>query len=90
MGMNLRCFNPQFFIGSRVGDAALENERALSARNDRRLEVLIEAVKVLATTVPADRLTPADQLVLEQLRALQPAPSADPGYLVPRQVGWRR
>jgi hypothetical protein len=88
--MNLRCFNPQFFIGSRVGDVALENERAQSARNDRRLDVLIEAVKVLATSVPADSLTPADQLVLEQLRALRPAPAGDPGYLLPRPVGLRR
>ena len=89
--MNMRCFNPQFFIGSRVGDVAIENERAQAARiYDRRLDVLIEAVKVLAATVPAESLTPADQLVFEQLRALRPAPSGDQPYAVPRRmVIWR-
>ena len=89
--MNLRCFNPQFFIGSRVGDVAIENERAQAARiYDRRLDVLIEAVKVLAATVPAESLTPADQLVFEQLRALRPAPSGDQPYAVPRRMAiWR-
>jgi hypothetical protein len=89
--MNLRCFNPQFFIGSRVGDTALENEWAQSGRNyDHRLDVLIEAVKVLAATVPASSMTPADQLVLEQLRALRPAPSSDQPYVVQRRLGLRR
>jgi hypothetical protein len=92
--MNMRCFNPQFFIGSRVGDVAIENERAQAARiYDRRLDVLIEAVKVLAATVPSESLTPADQLALEQLRALRPAPSGDEPYPVPRRGGrmaiWR-
>ena len=74
--MTLRCFNPQFFIGSRVGDVALENESKHSVRNyEHRLDVVIEAVKVLAASVPANSLTPADQLALEQLRALRPAPS---------------
>jgi hypothetical protein len=89
--MNMRCFNPQFFIGSRVGDVAIENERAQAARiYDRRLDVLIEAVKVLAATVPAESLTPADQLVLEQLRALRPAPAGDQPQAVPRRIAiWR-
>jgi hypothetical protein len=69
--MSLRCFNPQFFIGSRVGDAALESEQKVSSY-EHRLEVLIEAVKVLAALVPADTLTTADQLALEKLRALGP------------------
>ncbi len=72
--MNLRCFNPQFFIGSRVGDVALDQERGQSGRSyDYRLDVLIEAVNVLAAALPPERLTPADQLVLEQLKALAPA-----------------
>jgi hypothetical protein len=91
--MNMRCFNPQFFIGSRVGDVAIENERAQAARfHDRRLDVLIEAVKVLAASVPAESLTPADQLVLEQLKALRAAPSGsdDQRYAVPRRIAiWR-
>ncbi len=89
--MNMRCFNPQFFIGSRVGDVAIENERAQAARiDDRRIDVLIEAVNVLAATVPAESLTPAEQLVLEQLRALRPAPSTDQAYVVPRRMAlWR-
>jgi hypothetical protein len=89
--MNIRCFNPQFFIGARVGDAAIEQERALSTGSyDRRLDVLIEAVKVLAANIPADNLTPADQLVMEQLRALRPAPSAEQSYPVPRRIAiWR-
>jgi hypothetical protein len=71
--MNLRCFNPQFFIGSRVGDTALDQEWGPSGRTyDYRMEVLIEAAKVLAAAVPTERLTPADQLVLEQLKALAP------------------
>ena len=82
--MNLRCFNPQFFIGSRVGDSALDHESGPSGGYDYRMEVLIEAVKVLAAAVPAERLTPADQLVLEQLKALTPAlpveRAAPPGW----------
>lgn len=89
--MNLRCFNPQFFIGSRVGDAAIESEQARSTRShDRRLDVIIEAVKVLAATIPADSLTPADQLVLEQLRALRPVSPGDQPYPVPRRMAIRR
>jgi hypothetical protein len=89
--MNLRCFNPQFFIGSRVGDVALEKEWGQSVRAyDHRLDVLIEAVKVLAARVPADSLTPADQLVLEQLKALGPAPLDDRVYAAPRRLALRR
>lgn len=88
--MNLHCFNPQFFIGARVGDVALENERRQSRGDDYRLDVLIEAVKVLAANLPADGLSPADQLVLEQLRALRPASSGDQPYAVPRRLAlWR-
>ena len=89
--MNLRCFNPQFFIGSRVGDVALENEWAKSARSyDHKLDVLIDAVKVLSAAVPAGSLTPADQLALEQLRALRPTPTGDQPYLLPRRQALRR
>jgi hypothetical protein len=86
--MNVRCFNPQFFIGSRVGDAALESERKASSY-EHRLEVLIEAVKVLAAAVPVDSMTPADQLVLEQLRALGRVP-ADERYTSPQRIALRK
>jgi hypothetical protein len=86
--MNVRCFNPQFFISSRVGDAALESERKARAY-EHRVEVLIEAVKVLAAAVPVDSLMPADQLVLEQLRALDRVP-ADEGYTSPQRIALRR
>jgi hypothetical protein len=86
--MNVRCFNPQFFIGSRVGDAALESERK-SSNYEHRLEVLIEAVKVLAAAVPADSLTPADQLALEQLRALGRVPGGE-RYTAPGRIALRR
>ena len=88
--MNVRCFNPQFFIGSRVGDAALENEWAPAGRYDHRLEVLIEAVKVLADSVHADSLTPAGQLALVQLKALGPAQFGDRPYAPPRRLALRR
>jgi hypothetical protein len=89
--MTLRCFNPQFFIASRVGDVALENEWGQSnSRYDHRLDVLIEAVKVLAAAVPVDSLTPADQLVLEQLRLLGPAPTGDRPDSLPRRLALRR
>jgi hypothetical protein len=89
--MNLRCFNPQFFIGSRVGDVALENDWEQQVRSyDYRLDVLIDAVKVLAAAVPADSLTPADQLALERLRALVPAPAGEPYNPPPRRLALRR
>jgi hypothetical protein len=71
--MNLRFLNPQFFIGSRVGDAALENELERQVKSyDHMLGVLLEAVKVLAAAVPVDSLTPADRLALERLKGLGP------------------
>ncbi len=89
--MNVRCFNPQFFIGSRVGDAALETEMGQSARDyDYRLDVLIEAVKVLAAAVPADSLTPAGQLALQQIQALGPVRTGDHLNPIPRRLALRR
>jgi hypothetical protein len=89
--MNVRCFNPQFFIGSRVGDLALESEMGPSVRDyDYRLDVLIEAVKVLAAAVPADSLTPAGQLALQQIQALGPALSGDRPHPIPRRLALRR
>jgi hypothetical protein len=89
--MNLRCFNPQFFIGSRVGDSALGQEGEESGRPyDYRLEVLIEAVKVLAAAVPPERLTPAEQLVLEQLKALAPLHPGERRVALPRRLALRR
>lgn len=85
MNLNLHCFNPQFYIGARVGDTALENETGQLARTyGAKLDLLIAAVKVLAAAVPADTLTAGDQLVLDQLRALPPVPAGDPPSGVPR------
>lgn len=85
MNLNLHCFNPQFYIGARVGDAALESERGPFARtDDSKLDLLIAAVKVLVAAIPAESLTPTDQLVLEQLSALQPALGGDQTPAVPR------
>src|SRR5262249_13100591 len=69
--MNLRCFNPQFYVASRVGDAALDQEIALHARprNDQ-MAVVIDALRVLCAAVPIDGLLPADRLAGEGLRGL--------------------
>jgi hypothetical protein len=69
--MNLRCFNPQFYIGSRVGDAALDQEMWLHAhgRGDQ-MGIIIDALRVLCATVPTEDLVPADRLALERLKAL--------------------
>jgi hypothetical protein len=75
--MNMRCFNPQFFIASRVGDAALEQDWEHSVRNhDHRLGVILDAVTVLCAAVPREGLQPAERLSLDRLEAL--AGSADP------------
>jgi hypothetical protein len=69
--MNLRCFNPQFYVASRVGDAALDQEIAVHARrrNDQ-MAVVVDALRVLCAAVPTEGLLPADRLALERLRAL--------------------
>jgi hypothetical protein len=91
MTMHFSCFNPQFYIGSRVGDSALDTEWAQSAGSyDHRVDVLIDAVKVLAAAVPADSLTPAEQLALERLKALGPALASERPQVLPRRLALRR
>jgi hypothetical protein len=69
--MNLRCFNPQFNIASRVGDAALDQELRLRARGrDDEMGIVIDALRVLCASVPTEGLLPADRLVLDRLQAL--------------------
>jgi hypothetical protein len=70
--LNLRCFNPQFFIASRVGDAALEQEsKQLRASSlDAQMRTVVEALRVLCAAVPTDGLPPADRLALDRLNAL--------------------
>jgi hypothetical protein len=69
--MNLRCFNPQFYIASRVGDAALDQEMGLHAHGgDDQLRIIIDALRVLCAAVPTEDLVPADQLALERLKGL--------------------
>lgn len=76
--MNLRCFNPQFFVASKVGDLALEQDLKHSVRGyEQELRVVIEAVRALCGAVPHDALSPVDLLALDRLEALgQPADSS--------------
>jgi hypothetical protein len=70
--LNLRCFNPQFFIASRVGDAALEeeSEQLRPGSLDARMRTVVDALRVLCAALPADGLLPADRLALDRLNAL--------------------
>jgi hypothetical protein len=70
--MNIRCFNPQFFLGSRVGDHALEGDWEQRASGfDHRLGVVIDALRVLCEAVRAEVLLPSDQVALDRLKALE-------------------
>jgi hypothetical protein len=76
--MNLRCFNPQFFFASKVGDIAFDEraERGVSAYGDQ-LRVIVDAVRVLCAAIPPDDLLPADLLALDRLKVLgRPADSS--------------
>ena len=71
MKVNLRCFNPQFFIASRLGDVALDQEVRLRTRSfDSQMGIVVKAMMVLSAAVPTDNVPPADRLALDQLRAL--------------------
>jgi hypothetical protein len=76
--MNLRCFNPQFFIASRVGDVALEREGGRrGGHRDPQLGVVIDAVRVLCAALPTDDLLPGDRLALDRLAELAQRAGAD-------------
>jgi hypothetical protein len=69
--MNLRCFNPQFFVASKVGDVALERDFKQAVRGyEQELQTVIEAVKVLCGAIPSEALSSADLLALARLTAL--------------------
>jgi hypothetical protein len=69
--MNLRCFNPQFFIASKVGDVALDRDGGRrGGRHDPQLAVVIDAVRVLCAALPTDDLLPGDRLALDRLAEL--------------------
>jgi hypothetical protein len=71
--LSLRCFNPQFFIASRVGDAALEagSEQLRGRRRlDSQMRTVIEAMRVLCAAVATDGLPAVDRLALDRLNAL--------------------
>jgi hypothetical protein len=71
MSLSLRCFNPQFYIASRLGDVALDQEVKLRNRDvDSQMRIVVKALTVLSAAVPTDDLRPADRLALDQLRAL--------------------
>jgi hypothetical protein len=70
--MNIQCFNPQFFIGFRVGDVALKDDWEHRARGyDHRLGVVIDALRVLSAAIRAEVLMPDDQVVLDRLNSLE-------------------
>jgi hypothetical protein len=69
--MNMRCFNPQFFIASRVGDEALQRDEERRARKvDHDMGIVIDALRVLSAAVPADNVRGGDRLALDRLEAL--------------------
>jgi hypothetical protein len=69
--MNLRCFNPQFYIASRVGNAALEQEMGWHARGrDDQVGIIIDALRVLCAAFPNEDLLPADRVALDRLKTL--------------------
>lgn len=77
--MNLRCFNPQFFVASKVGDLALEQDLRHSVRGyEQDLRVVIEAVRALCGAVPPGALSPVDLLALDRLEALGRSAGSSP------------
>jgi hypothetical protein len=69
--MSLHCFNPQFFICSRVGDAALEADRGTSTRRfPQEMHIVVDALRVLSAAVPLSQILPGDRLALDRLQGL--------------------
>jgi hypothetical protein len=69
--MSLSCFNPQFFICSRVGDAALEDDDgAFSRRFPQEMHIIIDAIRALSAAVPLGHLLPGDHFALDRLQWL--------------------
>ena len=69
--MRLSCFNPQFFIGSRVGDAALEAAYgAVNRRSRREMQVVIDALRALSTALPREQMPRHDRLAMDRLQEL--------------------
>jgi hypothetical protein len=69
--MNMRCFNPQFFIASKVGDEALERDEPRSASKfGHDLGIVIGALRVLCAAAPTDDLLARDRLALDRLEEL--------------------
>jgi hypothetical protein len=69
--MNLRCFNPQFFVASKVGDEALDRDKGSRARKlDHDLGILVDALRVLCAGITADQLPCGDRVALDRLADL--------------------
>jgi hypothetical protein len=69
--MNMRCFNPQFFIASKVGDEALQRDEASRARRfDHDLGIVVDGLRVLYGAVPIDQFVDADRLALDRVEEL--------------------
>jgi hypothetical protein len=69
--LSLRCFNPQFFIASRVGDAALEADYGAFTKSfPREMQIVIDALRALSAAVPLEQILPGDRLALDRLQQL--------------------
>jgi hypothetical protein len=69
--MSLRCFNPQFFIGSRVGDAALEADYgALARRSRQEVRIVVDALQALTAVAQLEHMPPSDRLAVDRLHWL--------------------
>jgi hypothetical protein len=69
--MSLRCFNPQFFVASRVGDTALEVESRAAARRSRQeMGIVIDALRALSAALPLEEMPPGDRLAVDRLHGL--------------------
>jgi hypothetical protein len=69
--MSLRCFNPQFFIGSRVGDTALDTDHGAITRSSREeMHILVDAVRALSAAVPLEQMPPGDRVAVNRFQKL--------------------
>jgi hypothetical protein len=69
--MRLSCFNPQFFLASKVGDTALEDESAAIIRRSRQeMQIVIDALRALAAALPTEQMPPGDRRAVDRLQGL--------------------
>jgi len=64
-------FNPQFFINSNNGDAAVENDVLSEVGSyGKQLGTIIAALNVVVAKAKLDHLSPSDRQALDRLRTL--------------------